>query len=291
MENDKIIEYNTVKNKSKNAFIIFFISLILTIGTLIILAILEPESPLYFLILIPFVIILIVSLIIGSVNDKKYSKLYKEIYVTKLIKEELPDATYSTEETRDSSIVEPSKIFYKGFLFTTSDKLIGKYKEVNYQVHDIKVKTRSDDDYVTVFQGQWYILDFNKKVTSELYLVRRKFHNISNYRKYNTLNTNNPIFDKEYKIYTTNELDALNILKPRLIENIMKLTNDTKGKIMFSFINDKLYIAISNNHDLFEPHSNKMINKTDEEINNEIRKEINKVKEIIDILELDKKMF
>jgi len=62
----------------------------------------------------------------------------------------------------------------------------------------------------------------------------------------------NPEFEKEFVVYSTDQIEARYILTPALMQKLLNYKRKTKHPLYISFIEGKIYIAIEHNKDMFE---------------------------------------
>jgi len=109
------------------------------------------------------------------------------------------------------------------------------------------------------FMGIFILASFNKSFSSRTFVFSRKastfFQNIKrqvldNFQK---VKLEDVEFDKEFIVFSSDQVDARYILTPSLMQRILDYKRKTKEGISFSFIDNKLYCAIPEYVNLFEP--------------------------------------
>jgi hypothetical protein len=73
------------------------------------------------------------------------------------------------------------------------------------------------------------------------------------------------------------------------MERIKRLTSNISGRLLFCFIDNKLHIGLQNGKDSFEHSIFKEINE--EQVTNEISKDIKLITDFVDELSLDNNLF
>ena len=106
---------------------------------------------------------------------------------------------------------------------------------------------------------------------------------------YNKVSMEDMEFNKEFKVYAQNELDAFYVLTPNCMEKIKELKDKTKGRLLLCFINNRLHVGLYNNKDLFEANIFKKINLEEEQ--NKTLNEMKIITEFVDTLDLDNDLF
>jgi predicted SAM-dependent methyltransferase len=63
----------------------------------------------------------------------------------------------------------------------------------------------------------------------------------------------NTAFEKEFVVYSTDQIEARYILSHSLMEKLLKFQKGLKHPISISFVGGSIYIAVQSNEDQFEP--------------------------------------
>ena len=190
-----------------------------------------------------------------------------------------------------------------GDRYTSNDFISGKYKNINIVQADVHIEEehQSTDSeghttttWVTIFRGRWMVFDFNKLFKANIQVSQKGFGNsrISNWGaqvKYKKVMMENQAFNNSFRTYAQDEHEAFYILTPSLMEKIKNLTNNISGKLLFCFVDNKLHIGLQNGKDSFEHSIYKQIDE--EQVTNEISKDIKLITDFVDELSLDNTLF
>ncbi|MCU0105369.1 DUF3137 domain-containing protein [Acholeplasma vituli] len=87
-------------------------------------------------------------------------------------------------------------------------------------------------------------------------------------------------FNKTFDVFSSNELEAFKLIKPRFMEQLVEL-KQIYGAIEIAFIDSKLYIAINNGVDSFDL---RMFREINEKYVEAVKKEISDIKHLIETL-------
>ena len=197
----------------------------------------------------------------------------------------------------DLATISKSKLLPSYHMRISDDCFSGTYKKVDIKVSEEHLKRIEHSDKssseITIFQGVIVVLTVNKKFDGQTIVVNdegifnsiTRFNMIINGRE--NIRLEDSVFEKEFEVYSTNQIEARYLLTPAFMERILKLRQAYKSKrIEFSFFDDKLFIAISLKKDMFESaslfHSCLDRKPIDETFN-----QILSIIEIVDILKLD----
>ncbi len=215
------------------------------------------------------------GLIVYIVRRVKYAKPYEHDFKNKImtalvrfIDDSLkynPVEKISPEEFKSSGIFKQRLDKYRG-----EDLVYGKLggTEIRFSEVNAAYKTqrrengRTKTEYHTIFDGVFFVCDFNKHFRSRLYvfpdLMERLFgkwgQNLQELDKSHgeLIKLEDPEFEKEFAIYGDDQVESRYILSTSLMQRILNFKKKTKSMIYMSFVDSKLYVAISIMEDLFE---------------------------------------
>jgi len=169
----------------------------------------------------------------------------------------------------ESSIFRFSEIYsYKG-----SDKVLGSYGQGNFEFShlDVKQKTTTKSSGSTetkisqLFIGLFYVADFNKPFSGRTIIYPdyarqalggqfgEMFNKVFEFDNNHLVTLEDVEFEKEFAVYSTDQVEARYILSPAMIERIKTIRWKLDRNIYLSFINNKLYVAIPNGSDSLSP--------------------------------------
>lgn len=241
----------------------------------------------------------ILAYLMNRKETKKFKTAYKKYFALSIFKKLCDNVQFDFNKGINKEVIANTKMMYMGDRFSSNDYVSGNYKGVNFEYSDVHIEeeyTDSDGNthYVTIFKGQWFIFDFHKNFKSNIQVCEHNFRNakrggLFDSIKYKKIELEDIEFNKKYKVYAQNDLDAFYVLTPNTMENIKKINNKLSGRLLFCFIDNKLHIGLHNNKDTFEAS---IFSKVDEDKETEkTTKEVNTILSFIDILNLDNTLF
>jgi len=211
----------------------------------------------------------LIILIAGNYKIKHniYNKLFKQNVIDKMIYDIDDRLTY-----RPLSSVwlnSFSKIFEKDPKRFVGEDLIegtiGKTKITFSEVKGLRYKPayqNNNRNSKTKFKGIVFCADFNKNFKHKTVIVpknnRTKFYdvvkNVQEKLKSNSnlIKMDHPEFENLFEVYSEDSVEAFYLLSPNLMERILLLQEKFNNTIYLSFNDSQLYIAISNDINLFE---------------------------------------
>lgn len=180
---------------------------------------------------------------------------------------------YSAESRISQSEYFQSKLFltdvdrYSGddLVSGTIEKTSIRFSEVHseYKTESTDSKGRKRTTWHTIFRGIFFIGDFNKHFKGETIVLPDTAENLfgslgSVFQKMNVsrdqlVKLEDPEFEKAFCVYSNDQIEARYILSPKLMQRIVELRKKSGRKIHLSFVNSRVFIAISVGKNLFEP--------------------------------------
>jgi len=134
-----------------------------------------------------------------------------------------------------------------------------KHGETGIMFCETTVYRRNKSDG-PIFQGIFLVSSFNKHFQHQtVVLPRRKVSILSKIIKYEILNIYKEVkledveFSKEFAVYSTDQIEARYILTTSLMNRMLTYKRKLGKQISFSFVNDKMFCAVPNYVNLFEP--------------------------------------
>lgn len=296
----KILKKNKICNYTLGILLllILFITLIIVIN---------KRITFVFIIFIIFIeiifgiaMMIIIKNIINGKDIKIFNKEYKNIYVLNFLKQNFENIIYKPEEGISKKEIKKYNTLNLGDKFTSNDYICGTYKNVKFEQSDIHIQEKYEEEdkdgnkiitWETIFEGRYMIFDFNKNFKSNVQVIsndfiKRSLPHIKNNKK---VKLEDIEFNKMFKIYSEIEHDAFYILTPHFMEKIKKLYKELDAPIKLTFMENKLHVAVNNGEDSFEYNVLNPINE--EEIEQDIIKDIKLITDFVNELNLDNDLF
>ena len=170
-----------------------------------------------------------------------------------------------------STIFKKSPDRYNG-----EDYVSGKIGETNIEFSEIhsEYKTQTTDSkgrtstqWHTIFKGIYFVADFNKDFNGTTVVLPDMAEKMFGFlgktlQKWNMtrgelINLEDPEFEKQFVVYGDDQIEARYILTTSLMERLMdfygKVNKITGNEIYLSFTGNKIFVAMANPKNLFEP--------------------------------------
>jgi len=184
-----------------------------------------------------------------------FCKTFKEKVIRKMIANVDERLDYYPLQSVDRFDLHFSQIFsHRVSIYEIEDLIKGT-------INKTKIKFFEIPSMKLVF----FVIDFNKNFKHNTIVVPFRNKNIVNkvfkgfllrpYSDIKLANMDHPEFEKRFKVYGEDNIEAHYLLTPSLMERIIKLRQKFNNDICLSFRYSRMYIAISNDFNLFEaPH-------------------------------------
>ncbi len=210
-----------------------------------------------------------IGMIIYKLLIKDYTKEFKDKVIEPLISEIDSNLHYSSMQHISSKLFRNSKLFTQiPDRVNGNDFVSGKIDEVNIQFSDIhaekKHKNNDKESWSTIFKGLFIVAEFNKNFKGETVILPDSAQSnfgdlIGNWLQSKNINRDelvkmdSPEFEKEFVVYSTDQIEARYILSHSLMEKLLRFKKRSKHPVYISFIRESIHMAIEYNKDLFEP--------------------------------------
>lgn len=212
----------------------------------------------------------IIGFVFISIVSKNYRLNFKNKIIsgiTGFIDESLtytPEGSVAREEFSRSGIFQKSCDSFKG-----EDHFKGRIDKTDIEFSEVVAKhvtvtgsgSKRREHYTTIFKGIFFVADFNKHFASHTVVLPdtaekllgkfgQSLQSMSSRGK--LIKLEDPGFEKEFCVYSEDQVEARYILSTSLMQRIVEFKRKWKTKIYLSFRDSKVYIAISLNKNLFE---------------------------------------
>jgi len=216
---------------------------------------------------------LVIGGVIYGVQHKDYARDFKEWIIARLVEFVDKSLVYSPHSCIAQSDYMASKIFrQRPDRYTGDDHVNGRIGATQMQFSELhsEYKTTSRDSkghtqthWHTIFKGLFFIADFNKHFTCELFVLpdtaEKLFGRFG--QKLQSLNVcrgqlvklEDPEFERRFVVYADDQIQARYILSTSLMQRITSFQTRHGRPVHMSFVGSRIYVAISCRQALFEP--------------------------------------
>lgn len=228
------------------------------------LFIMTLEQGLYFVLFLLLVPIFFVLKALSFANTFKNS--VKDELVTLVLKDKFEDVFYDRHGSIAQSVIDHTGLVKRPDQFSGEDLIKGTYKGVSFEVSDVTLRERHEHvdskgnrtvSYPVYFKGRWYVYTFPKNFKGTLKVSEGNPNEAKGLEK---VETESIAFNKKFKMYASDKQYAFYHLTPSMMENLLKLEKEHKGRIYFFYERNELHIGVNDSQDYLEIPFSKKIN-------------------------------
>ena len=209
---------------------------------------------------------------IGIFSCKRSGKrqFFKAKLIPLLLRAISPSLKYSPNEGLSKSQVANFKLFGSFDRCRSEDQITGKIGKTTVKISEIYLEQRHRDrdgneTCNAVFHGVVFIADFNKHfkcrtavlpdTAEKLFgkLLGNFFQQMNFSESGKLVKLENVEFEKQFAVYSTDQLEARYILTPQLMERLLAVQSAESGRIRVLFENSNIVIAIPRSDNWLEP--------------------------------------
>ncbi len=214
----------------------------------------------------PFIIFVscIPMLIFGGITYSTFNEMsnhlrmhFKKDILTELLSFMFDKYEYIPRQRIAPAVLEESMLFpFSVTQIEGEDFMRFKIGETSIMFCETTVYTYKEK---IKFTGIFIDASFNKSFTSKTFVLSKSFSSIIQNTKRHFLQNTQKVkledieFDNEFTVLSTDQVEARYILTTNLMQRILDYKKKTKKGIAFSFVENRLYCAIPEYLDLFEP--------------------------------------
>ena len=220
---------------------------------------------------VPVIITAFAGLVATGIVSESYRKEYKEKIIARITGYADEGLVYSPEG------FIPMDTFVRSRIFTLScdkysgeDHFRGRIGKTDIEFSEVTAKHRSSsgagknrsEEYTIIFKGLFIIADFNKHFKTHTVVLPDTAEKLfgkfgqtlqsAAFGRGELIRLEDPRFEKEFCVYGDDQVEARYILTPSLMERILAYRKKWNTDLHLSFLDSKVYIAISMYKDLFE---------------------------------------
>lgn len=189
------------------------------------------------------------------------------------------DFRYRFMSCIDNATIVKSQLFDDYNTHLGDDYFCGSYQDVGMIISEEKLQLVLQKEkgvsVKNIFEGIIILLEMNKNFSGQTVVLKDKgFLNVfSKIKDLQKVALEDSLFEKEFEVYSNDQLEARYILTTAFMERMLKVRKAYKAnKIQFSFFDNQLLIAIETKKNMFESTSlfrkttdRKMIDETFEQ--------------------------
>ena len=251
------------------------------------------------IIILPIILAIVLIAFIDHWSDapgKKFSRIDPKIQIFPTLFKIFGEKFHYSHDVDINlkDLDKKAKIIPRYDNYSLEDHVIGHFDDLNFEIFEAQLIQNSGSGMqqrsMTVFKGPIISIEMNKNFTSKT-VIRSNSLTSKLFSSYERLTLEDPIFEKEFDVYTTDQIEGRYLLTTSFMERLLHLSEFFDSQIECSFFDNKLLImANAPQRNLFESSSASIHSPINlaQDLNNIIT-EMGLIKEIVTILKLDEK--
>jgi hypothetical protein len=212
-------------------------------------------------------------------KEKRYKEEFKDKVFHRIIQAVNPNLGYNKSQFISEAKFFESKIFTeRADRYSGEDHISGMVDKTEIEFSELHTQEKRTGNkgrtyYVTIFKGLFMIADFHKNfqghtlvlpdTAEKLFGFLGKKFQSWNFTREQVVHMENAEFEKEFVVYSNDQVEARYILSTSMIQRILDLKKKYNTKVYLSFINSKVFVALYNDQNLFEPKFKESITNSD----------------------------
>ena len=213
-----------------------------------------------------------VLLIITKSEKAAYRHAFKQDVVKIILQSINPEWNYKPDGRISEADYRRSRLFNTGYDRYQGDDLVwGTIEKTDFQISELhtEYKTETTDskgnshtEWHTIFRGLFAHAEFNKEIEGKTIVLPDTTDNLfgvfsdtlqSFSERGKLVKMENVEFEKMFVVYGSSQIESRYVLTPTMMEAMLQIRKKHNGYVYFSFIGSRVYVALYNKKDLFEP--------------------------------------
>jgi len=253
------------ESKKKNTI---FVILAIIIDVLIIINKQDTQTMLFSIITLDIILYIIIS-IIFSKNRTKYNNSFKNIVIKKLIDNFYNEVQYSPKHQMPRHIYDEAEYgeyynryysddYFKGMIEQKGNIEFAEIKTQKVERHRDR-DGRTHTTTTTIFNGLFAKINIEKSIQTKL-KIKTNWIGLGGKRK--KLEMDSQLFEKEFDVYTDNQIIGMQLLTADVMEKLVEFKNTMDLKYEVHVFNNMIYLRFMTGS-MFEAKisSKEMLNK------------------------------
>lgn len=187
-----------------------------------------------------------------------YKTRFKHDVVSEIFKVVCPGATYLPFESIPEQVFDAPGIFHRGG-YWSDDLVRGTIGETPFEAAEVRrsytARSAKSSHSHVVFRGLFFHIDFNRTLrgTTIVDPTSAGGFQIGDRSKLAELPVDHAEFAEEFNVHTSDPPEAREVLTSGMMDRLLALRQRTGHPIFAAFANNRLYLGVHYNRELFEP--------------------------------------
>lgn len=230
-------------------------------------------------------VVFLVSVIIYFTNKWKEAKVrIKQAVISEVVQAIDPSMRFDAKGYISAGDFTATRLFRRPDRYDGEDLITGVHGKTRFRLSEIHAEERrttrdsngnTRTSYHTIFKGFMLIADFNKHFHGHTFVLPDNLEKFGfswltkGLQKWSgrgkLVYLEDVDFEKEFVVYSTDQVEARYILTPTMMASILQLRKDFKAPVHVAFIDSHVCIAVQMSGDFLEPdiYDNKPLRQSD----------------------------
>jgi Protein of unknown function (DUF3137) len=187
-----------------------------------------------------------------------YRSKFKHEVAAEVFKIVCPTATYSPFDGIAKEVVAEPGLFNARGGQSSDDRVRGTIGQTPFEAADVSLSYSTggkNNTRIVVFRGLFFHLDFNKRLSGATLIDPRSAAGttIGDRSDLVEVELENPTFAQQFRVWTSDEVEARYILTPSMMERILALSTRSQKPVHLAFKNHRAFLGVNYGRALFEP--------------------------------------
>jgi hypothetical protein len=215
------------------------------------------------------VLALVKNLLPGLAAYASYRHRFKQEVVAGIFRALCPSATYDPLHGIPEDVFDAAGLFNRRGAYQCDDRIRGRIGRTAFEASEARrgysTGTGKNARSHVVFRGLFFQLDFNQPLTGVTLVepVKAQGHQLGSRDGLTLLEGIDPEFEREFKVYASNETEARSLITPSMTERLLALRRQADKPVFLGFKGRRAYVGINYGRALFEPGIARQFSKED----------------------------
>ena len=205
------------------------------------------------------VFVLLKNLLPGITAYANYRSRFKQDIVAEIFTFVCPSAAYDPLQGITKDVFDEPGLFNTRGSFQSDDRVRGHLGGTPFEASEVgrgySTGTGKNSHSYTVFRGLFIHLAAGRRLSGVTLIDPEKAqsHQPGERAGLSLVTFDNPAFEKEFKVYTSNEPEARALLTPPVIEALLTLRRQADKPVFVAFKGERAFVGVDYRRTLFEP--------------------------------------
>lgn len=179
---------------------------------------------------------------------------YKNYVIESAISDKVEDLVYEPYCGLPRGVYNSVHITKDGDYYDSKDLITAKYHNIYFVQSNLKIENQGNNQSYVYFYGKWIVIDYPKKFSGTVTIMDKNYpYGVKKDKESEKIELENPDFNNMFNIRADNSELAYYLLTPQLMEKLIVIKQNLKGKLALCFKDGYLHIGINDGVNSFVP--------------------------------------